>query len=52
MPPLAWAKARVAADLGSSAAASEGRHNLLCAYRSGALLVGLLGNAAARAVVA
>jgi len=47
MPPLARAKARVAADLGSSAAASEGRQNLLCAYLSGALLVGLLGNAAA-----
>jgi divalent metal cation (Fe/Co/Zn/Cd) transporter len=47
MPPLARAKARVAHRLGSSATASEGRQNMLCAYLSGALLVGLAGNAVA-----
>ena len=47
MPPLALAKARVAAQLGSSATASEGRQNMLCAYLSGALLIGLAANAAA-----
>ena len=46
MPPLAAAKARVAARLGSAATRSEGRQNLLCAYLSAALLVGLLANAA------
>jgi divalent metal cation (Fe/Co/Zn/Cd) transporter len=45
MPPLAAAKARVADRLGSSATRSEGRQNLLCAYLSAALLVGLLANA-------
>jgi divalent metal cation (Fe/Co/Zn/Cd) transporter len=45
MPPLAGAKARVGARLGSSATASEGRQNLLCAYLSAALLVGLGLNA-------
>jgi divalent metal cation (Fe/Co/Zn/Cd) transporter len=45
MPPLAIAKARVAEQLGSSATASEGRQNMLCAYLSGALLVGLGANA-------
>jgi divalent metal cation (Fe/Co/Zn/Cd) transporter len=47
MPPLAIAKTRVAARLGSSATASEGRQNMLCAYLSAALLVGLVANAAA-----
>ncbi len=46
MPPLAAAKSRVADRLGSAATRSEGRQNLLCAYLSAALLVGLLANAA------
>ena len=46
MPPLAAAKARVAQQLGSAATRSEGRQNLLCAYLSGALLIGLGANAA------
>jgi divalent metal cation (Fe/Co/Zn/Cd) transporter len=45
MPPLAIAKARVGEKLGSSATKSEGRQNMLCAYLSGALLVGLGANA-------
>jgi divalent metal cation (Fe/Co/Zn/Cd) transporter len=45
MPPLALAKARVGDRLGSSATKSEGRQNMLCAYLSAALLVGLGGNA-------
>jgi divalent metal cation (Fe/Co/Zn/Cd) transporter len=45
MPPLAIAKGRVGARLGSSATKSEGRQNMLCAYLSGALLVGLGANA-------
>lgn len=45
MPPLAIAKGRVAAQLGSSATRSEGRQNMLCAYLSAALLVGLGANA-------
>jgi divalent metal cation (Fe/Co/Zn/Cd) transporter len=47
MPPLAIAKARVGEKLGSSATKSEGRQNMLCAYLSGALLLGLGLNAAA-----
>lgn len=47
MPPLAIAKARVGEELGSSATKSEGRQNMLCAYLSVALLVGLGGNAVA-----
>lgn len=46
MPPLAIAKARVGERLGSSATKSEGRQNMLCAYLSGALLIGLSANAA------
>jgi divalent metal cation (Fe/Co/Zn/Cd) transporter len=46
MPPLAIAKGRVGAALGSSATASEGRQNMLCAYLSIGLLVGLGANAA------
>jgi divalent metal cation (Fe/Co/Zn/Cd) transporter len=46
MPPLAAAKTRVAHQLGSAATRSEGRQNLLCAYLSAALLVGLGANAA------
>ena len=45
MPPLAAAKARVGEQLGSAATRSEGRQNLLCAYLSAALLVGLGANA-------
>jgi divalent metal cation (Fe/Co/Zn/Cd) transporter len=45
MPPLAMAKTRVAARLGSSATRSEGRQNMLCAYLSLGLLVGLGANA-------
>jgi divalent metal cation (Fe/Co/Zn/Cd) transporter len=45
MPPLAAAKARVGERLGSSATKSEGRQNLLCAYLSAALIVGLGANA-------
>ena len=46
MPPLAIAKGRVGAALSSSATASEGRQNMLCAYLSVGLLVGLGLNAA------
>jgi len=45
MPPLAMAKTRVAGQLGSAATRAEGRQNMLCAYLSGALLVGLGANA-------
>jgi divalent metal cation (Fe/Co/Zn/Cd) transporter len=45
MPPLAIAKARVGDRLGSSATKSEGRQNMLCAYLSLGLLVGLGANA-------
>jgi divalent metal cation (Fe/Co/Zn/Cd) transporter len=45
MPLLANAKARVGERLGSSATKSEGRQNLLCAYLSVGLLVGLGANA-------
>jgi divalent metal cation (Fe/Co/Zn/Cd) transporter len=47
MPPLANAKSRVAAQLGSAATRAEGRQNMLCAYLSGALLIGLAANALA-----
>jgi divalent metal cation (Fe/Co/Zn/Cd) transporter len=46
MPVLAIAKQRLADRLGSAATAGEGRQNMLCAYLAGALLVGLIGNAA------
>ena len=45
MPLLGRAKQRIGARIGSSATASEGKQNLLCAYLAGAVLVGLLGNA-------
>jgi divalent metal cation (Fe/Co/Zn/Cd) transporter len=45
MPPLAIAKARIGEKLGSSATKSEGQQNMLCAYLSAALLVGLGTNA-------
>jgi divalent metal cation (Fe/Co/Zn/Cd) transporter len=47
MPPLAIAKGRVAEDLHSAATRAEGRQNMLCAYLSAALLVGLVANASA-----
>jgi divalent metal cation (Fe/Co/Zn/Cd) transporter len=45
MPPLAMAKTRVAGQLGSAATRAEGRQNMLCAYLSAALLLGLGANA-------
>ena len=45
MPLLARAKRRVGEQLGSVATAQEGQQNLLCAYLSVALLVGLAANA-------
>jgi divalent metal cation (Fe/Co/Zn/Cd) transporter len=45
MPPLARAKAKVAEALGSAATKAEGRQNMLCAYLSAGLLVGLGTNA-------
>jgi divalent metal cation (Fe/Co/Zn/Cd) transporter len=47
MPPLAIAKSRVAEQLQSAATRAEGRQNMLCAYLSAALLVGLAANAIA-----
>jgi divalent metal cation (Fe/Co/Zn/Cd) transporter len=45
MPLLGRAKRRIGSRISSSATASEGKQNLLCAYLAAALLVGLLGNA-------
>lgn len=45
MPALATAKRRVGNRLGSSATVKDGAQNMLCAYLSIGLLVGLLGNA-------
>ena len=45
MPYLGRAKQRIGSRMGSSATASEGKQNMLCAYLAAALLVGLLGNA-------
>ncbi len=45
MPPLAIAKARIGEKLSSSATKSEGQQNMLCAYLSAALLIGLGANA-------
>jgi divalent metal cation (Fe/Co/Zn/Cd) transporter len=45
MPLLARAKRRVGEQLGSSATVKEGAQNMICAYLSIALLVGLLTNA-------
>jgi len=47
MPLLAAAKRRVGNALGSSATVSEGAQNMVCAYLSLALLVGLGANALA-----
>ena len=50
MPLLGLAKARIADEIGSAAAAKgEGRQNMLCAYLAAALPVGLVGNALAGA---
>lgn len=46
MPYLGLAKQRIAEQIGSAATKGEGRQNMLCAYLAGALLLGLLGNAA------
>ena len=45
MPLLARAKRKVGVRLGSSATVSEAGQNMICAYLSMALLVGLLANA-------
>jgi divalent metal cation (Fe/Co/Zn/Cd) transporter len=45
MPPLARAKAKVARGLGSAATKAEGRQNMLCAYLSAGLVIGLGANA-------
>lgn len=45
MPLLARAKRQVGTELGSSATVKEGAQNMVCAYLSVALLVGLLANA-------
>lgn len=47
MPLLARAKRRVGSKLQSSATVKEGAQNMLCAYLSVALLIGLLANAIA-----
>ena len=47
MPLLARTKRRVGHALGSAATVGEGGQNMLCAYLSIALLVGLLANAVA-----
>jgi divalent metal cation (Fe/Co/Zn/Cd) transporter len=47
MPLLARAKRRVGEKLNSSATVKEGAQNMVCAYLSVALLVGLLLNALA-----
>ena len=46
MPYLGIAKQRIAEEIGSAATKGEGRQNMLCAYLAGALLLGLLANAA------
>ena len=46
MPLLGIAKVRLANQLGSAATKGEGNQNLLCAYLAGAVLVGLVANAA------
>jgi divalent metal cation (Fe/Co/Zn/Cd) transporter len=45
MPLLARAKRRVGRQLGSAATVSEGSQNMVCAYLSIALLIGLGANA-------
>jgi divalent metal cation (Fe/Co/Zn/Cd) transporter len=45
MPLLGRAKTRIGERMGSVATKGEGQQNMLCAYLSAALLVGLAGNA-------
>jgi divalent metal cation (Fe/Co/Zn/Cd) transporter len=47
MPLFGVAKQRIAEQIGSAATKGEGRQNMLCANRAGALLLGLAGNAIA-----
>lgn len=47
MPLLARAKRNIGRNLNSSATVSEGGQNMICAYLSVALLVGLLANSLA-----
>jgi divalent metal cation (Fe/Co/Zn/Cd) transporter len=46
MPVLGRAKQRIGMRLDSAATAGEGTQNILCAYLAGAVLIGLVGNAA------
>jgi divalent metal cation (Fe/Co/Zn/Cd) transporter len=46
MPYLGRTKQRIGEAMGSVATTGEGQQNMLCAYLSAALLVGLVGNAA------
>jgi divalent metal cation (Fe/Co/Zn/Cd) transporter len=46
MPYLGRTKQRIGEAMGSVATKGEGQQNMLCAYLSAALLVGLVGNAA------
>ena len=46
VPILGIAKQRLADEMGSAATAGEGRQTMLCAYLAGALLVGLVADAA------
>ena len=47
MPILAWAKRRVASELGSVALRADAAETQLCTYLSGVVLVGLAANALA-----
>jgi divalent metal cation (Fe/Co/Zn/Cd) transporter len=44
MPALSWFERRTGRELGSATAIADSKQTLLCAYLSGALLVGLLLN--------
>ncbi|KRE21745.1 cation transporter [Agromyces sp. Soil535] len=44
MPIVSWIERRAGRELGSASAVSDSKQTLLCAYLSGALLVGLLLN--------
>lgn len=45
MPALSWIERRTGRELGSATAIADSKQTLLCAYLSGALLLGLLLNA-------
>lgn len=45
MPALSWLERRTGRELGSASAVADSKQTLICAYLSGALLVGLLLNA-------